>query len=52
MQNENSKRQEWLTREAMADVDADRVVDHKAVLAWAERLGTECPIAPPCPKTP
>lgn len=29
-----------LTREAMADVDAGRVVDHAAVQAWAASLGT------------
>ena len=26
-----------LTREALADVDAGRVVDHQAVQAWADR---------------
>lgn len=30
-----------LTLEAMADVDAARVVDHQAVQAWADSLGTE-----------
>lgn len=29
-----------LTREALADVDAGRVIEHNAVQAWAERLGT------------
>jgi predicted transcriptional regulator len=28
-----------LTREAMADVDAGRVVDHSVVRAWSDRLG-------------
>jgi predicted transcriptional regulator len=28
-----------LTREAMADVDAGRVVDHGVVRAWSNRLG-------------
>lgn len=32
-----------LTREAMADVDAGRVVDHAAVQAWAASLGTSKP---------
>ncbi len=32
-----------LTREAMADVDAGRVVDHAAVHAWAASLGTSKP---------
>ena len=29
-----------LTQEAWADVDAGRVIDHQAVQAWAESLGT------------
>ncbi|RUW61659.1 ribbon-helix-helix domain-containing protein [Mesorhizobium sp. M7A.F.Ca.US.008.03.1.1] len=36
-----------LTLEAMADVDAGRVVDHQAVQAWAESLGTEKPLPVP-----
>lgn len=36
-----------LTREAMADVDAGRVIDHQAVQAWADSLGTEKPLAIP-----
>ena len=36
-----------LTREAMADVDAGRVIDHQAVQAWAESLETEQPLATP-----
>jgi hypothetical protein len=38
-ESDNSEFKERLTREAMADVDAGRVVDHRAVLAWAESLG-------------
>jgi predicted transcriptional regulator len=30
-----------LTLEALADVDAGRVIDHQAVQAWAASLGTE-----------
>ncbi|MGY4495068.1 CopG family ribbon-helix-helix protein [Pseudomonas sp. TE3610] len=30
-----------LTREAMQDVDTGRVIDHQAVQAWAESLGTD-----------
>ncbi len=30
-----------LTREALADVDAGRLVDHRSVKAWAERLGAD-----------
>ncbi len=36
-----------LTREAMADVDAGRVIDHQAVQAWADSLETEQPLATP-----
>lgn len=35
-----------LTREALADVDTGRVIDHQAVQAWAESLGTDTPSAP------
>lgn len=30
-----------LTREALADVDTGQVIDHQAVQAWADSLGTE-----------
>ena len=43
-ESENSER---LTREALADVDAGRVVDHEAVLAWTQSLGTGCPLPLP-----
>lgn len=36
-----------LTREAMADVDAGRVIDHQAVQAWADSLGTTSPLPAP-----
>lgn len=36
-----------LTREALADVDAGRVIDHQAVQAWAESLSTNAPLAVP-----
>lgn len=39
---------ERLTREALADVDADRVIDHQAVQAWAGSLGTDKPLPVPC----
>ena len=32
-----------LTMEALADVDNDRVIDHRSVQAWAESLGSESP---------
>ena len=31
-----------LTLEALADVDAGRFVDHRAVQAWADSLSSEC----------
>jgi len=37
-----------LTREALADVDAGRVIDHQALQAWADSLGTDEPLPPPC----
>ena len=36
-----------LTGEALADVDAGRVIDHQAVQAWADSLGTEQPLPLP-----
>ena len=36
-----------LTLEALADVDAGRVIDHQAVQAWADSLDTEEPPPPP-----
>lgn len=36
-----------LTCEALADVDADRVIDHQAVQAWADSLGTDNPLPEP-----
>ncbi|KAF0101586.1 MAG: hypothetical protein FD187_1862 [bacterium] len=36
-----------LTQEALADVDAGRVIDHQAVQEWAESLGTDKPLPVP-----
>lgn len=36
-----------LTLEALADVDAGRVIDHQAVQAWAESLETDHPLPAP-----
>lgn len=38
---------ERLTREALADVDAGRVIDHQAVQAWADSLSTDEPLPVP-----
>lgn len=36
-----------MTLEALADVDAGRVIDHQAVQAWADSLNTDRPLPPP-----
>jgi len=36
-----------LTREALADVDAGRVIDHQAVQVWADSLSTGDPLPVP-----
>ncbi|WP_165869896.1 hypothetical protein [Pseudomonas sp. LS-2] len=33
-----------LTHEALADVEAGRVIDHNAVKTWAESLNIETPL--------
>jgi predicted transcriptional regulator len=35
------------TLQALADVDVCRVIDHQAVQAWADSLGTETPLPTP-----
>ena len=36
-----------LTLEALADVDANQVVDHQSVSAWADSLNTDNPLPAP-----
>lgn len=36
-----------LTREALADVDAGRVIDQQSVQAWADSLNTDTPLPLP-----
>lgn len=36
-----------LTLEALADVDAGRLVDHQSMRDWAESLETDSPLSPP-----
>ena len=36
-----------LTQEALADVDKGRVIEHQAVMAWAESLSTDSPLPIP-----
>lgn len=45
IQQEEERRR--LTLEALADVDAGRVIDHQAVQAWAASLDSDKPLAPP-----
>src|SRR3546814_937975 len=33
-----------MTLEALEDVDAGRVIDHQAITAWADSLGTDKPL--------
>lgn len=40
---EQEDERERLTREALADVDAGRVIDHRAVQAWADSLDSDEP---------
>jgi len=37
----SSQERDRLTREALVDVDAGRVIDHQAVVTWADSLGKE-----------
>ena len=36
-----------MTLEAMAEVEAGRVIDHRAVQAWADSLTSRKPLPPP-----
>ncbi len=36
-----------LTRDALADVDAGRVIDHQVVQAWSDSLNTDQPLPIP-----
>jgi predicted transcriptional regulator len=44
---EQEEERHRLTLEALADVDAGRLIDHGAVAAWAESLGTDSPLPEP-----
>ncbi|WBM49629.1 CopG family transcriptional regulator [Pseudomonas putida] len=50
--NDDERRRTELTREALADVDTDLVVDHQLVEAWAKSLSTDSPWPPPTPVRP
>lgn len=36
-----------MTREALADVDAGRVIDHQTIQTWADSLSTDNPLPEP-----
>jgi predicted transcriptional regulator len=36
-----------LTLEALADVDAGRLIDHEAMVAWSESLSARASLSPP-----
>ena len=44
---DQEEERERLTREALADVDAGRIIDHQAIQAWADSLGTDEPLPLP-----
>lgn len=44
---EQEEERNRLTREALDDVDAGRVIDHQAVQAWADSLSTDTPLPVP-----
>ncbi|HAT49030.1 MAG: ribbon-helix-helix protein, CopG family [Nitrospirae bacterium] len=44
---EQEEERDRLTRTALADVDAGRVIDHQAIRAWAESLNTDTPLPIP-----
>ena len=44
---EQEEERSRLTLEALAEVEAGRVIDHQAVQAWAESLGTGDPLPVP-----
>ncbi|MGV1794071.1 ribbon-helix-helix protein, CopG family [Rhizobium lusitanum] len=44
---DQEEERERLTREALLDVDAGRVIDHQAVQAWADSLGSDEPLPLP-----
>ena len=44
---EQEEERRRLTLEALADVDAGNVIDHRAVQAWADSLDTDTPLPAP-----
>jgi predicted transcriptional regulator len=44
---DQEEKRDLLTHEALADVAASRVIDHQAVQAWVDSLGTDEPLPLP-----
>lgn len=44
------ERKHQMTLEALADVDAGRVIPHEEMVAWGESLGTDHPLPRPSAK--
>ena len=44
---EQDEERNHLTQEALADVDKGKVIEHQAVMAWAESLSTDSPLPIP-----
>ena len=44
---EQEEERRRMTLEGMADVEAGQVIEHQSVLAWAESLSTNKPLAVP-----
>jgi predicted transcriptional regulator len=44
---EQEEERSRLTQEALADVDAGRIIEHRAVSEWAESLNTDSPLPVP-----
>ncbi len=44
---EQEEERSRLTREALDDVDAGRIIDHQAVQSWADSLNTANPLPVP-----
>jgi hypothetical protein len=46
---DGASRRHQRTLRALADVDADRLIDDEAMQAWADSLGTDHELPPPVP---
>ena len=44
---DQEEERDHLTRAALADVDAGRVIDHQTVQVWADSLSTDTPLPVP-----